>query len=308
MNLKIVKRVDDSITGCMNLVEMPITKSFEFPGGEVGIKLSPTNYKYIQTPATHQTVIARIANSADVMRLIMCVDALRRLDSTPINLFLPYVPYARQDRVCDGGESFSVKAFADMLAHLKFNNVTIVDPHSEVTPAVLEAAFGTGKVKVIKQFDIIHMWGQFNQRVLKSVTFVSPDAGANKKTSELAGYFNHHEFIRADKLRDLSTGQIKETIVYADDLEGRDIVIADDICDGGRTFIELAAVLKKKNAGKIILYVTHGIFSKGVNALTDNGIDEIWTTDSFREDLKNVEEVVPSLHVLNLEQLYIHLM
>ena len=61
----------------------------------------------------------------------------------------------------------------------------------------------------------------------------------------------------------------------------KDVTIVDDISDGGRSFIELAAVLRKRNVGKIYLYVTHGIFSKGLDVLFEAGIDEVFTTNSF---------------------------
>jgi ribose-phosphate pyrophosphokinase len=93
---------------------------------------------------------------------------------------------------------------------------------------------------------------------------VSPDAGSNKKIFDLAKSIGYDgEIIRCDKLRDISTGKIIETIVYHDDLCGKDAIIVDDILDGGKTFIEIAKVLKQKNVGKIYLIVTHGIFSNG---------------------------------------------
>ena len=112
-------------------------------------------------------------------------------------------------------------------------------------------------------------------------TFVIPDAGANKKTAKIASYFGHSSFIRADKLRNLSTGDILETVVYGDVVGN--ITIVDDLCDGGKTFIELAKVLKQKGAEKINLYVTHGIFSKGTYPLYTAGIDYIITTNSRGE-------------------------
>lgn len=251
-------------------------KSFLFPGGEVGMQVKADNLAYLFDETPVQTIIARLHNSEDVVRLVMLKDALERFDSTPIRLVLPYVPYARQDRVCNPGDSFSLKAFAKLINGLNFVQVDVVDPHSDVCGAVFE------RVQIATQADIIHDFAALNVRVLKGATFVSPDAGANKKTAELAAYFGHSHFIRADKLRDLSNGNIKETIVYADDLTGQDVVCADDICDGGRTFIELAKVLKAKGAQKVILYITHAIFSKGVEALFDGGIDEIYTTNSFK--------------------------
>lgn len=268
-------------------------KEFVFPGGEVSVKLNTWDYSYLYTKSPTQTIIANIHNSDDVMKLEMLKDALERFDNTPINLFIPYIPYARQDRVCDTGESFSIKVFANIINSLKFNKVTIADPHSNVCEAVLD------NVKVITQFDIVNDWLDLTNRAI-SCKLISPDAGSNKKTSDIAKYLNHRDFVRADKLRDLSTGQIKETIVYCDDFKGQDIIIFDDICDGGRTYIELAKVCKQRNCGKILLYTTHGIYSNGVIALFNGGIDELYTTNSFYSDTTEIKNV----NVFNLEKAF----
>lgn len=255
-------------------------KNFLFPGGEVGIKLElgDTNgWKNIT--ADYQTIFARINDSNDIMRLFLITDALRRIDDCPIRLFMPYVPYGRQDRVCNRGESFSLKVFANLIKSLNFEKIMTFDPHSDVTGAAFD-----DNLVIVHQKDIINKFEDFTKMVLDTrAVFVSPDAGGNKKTADLAAYYGHSNFIRADKLRDLSNGNIRETIVYADNLKDETVIIADDICDGGRTFIELAKVLRAKGASQIMLYVTHGIFSKGVEALLKNGIDKIYTTNSFSE-------------------------
>ena len=81
--------------------------------------------------------------------------------------------------------------------------------------------------------------------------------------------------IRADKIRDTMTGALSGFEVYADDLTGKDVVILDDLCDGGGTFIGLAKKLREKGAAKITLYVTHGMFTKGVKDLLIY-IEEVW--------------------------------
>ena len=65
-------------------------------------------------------------------------------------------------------------------------------------------------------------------------------------------------------------------------MEGSDILIVDDICDGGRTFIGLAEELKKKNAGDLYLFVTHGIFSQGFSELKKH-FKKIFSTNSFND-------------------------
>jgi ribose-phosphate pyrophosphokinase len=127
-------------------------------------------------------------------------------------------------------------------------------------------------LRAIKQFDI------------KIDALVSPDFGASKKIYKLATELDL-PVIQANKVRD-NKGQIIKTEVYVDNLEGKDVLIVDDCCDGARTFIEIAKVLKEKNVGSISLYVTHGIFSKGLDVIFESGISKIYTTSSFRNGLE----------------------
>lgn len=226
----------------------------------------------------------------------MVTDALKRFASmiTSKSLFIPYFPYGRQDRVdsLNGvGESLSVKVLADMVNNLGYNHVFIADCHSDVTRALING------IQEIPQWGIIEAWSEFKEAI-KDASLVSADAGANKKIFDLAKLLNKDGFIRADKKRDIATGKILETIVLADDLGGKTVAIVDDLADGSYTFTQLAKALKAKGAAKVILYVTHGIFSKGFDVVFDNGIDEVWTTNAFRTDITD-----PRVKVLDLDKL-----
>lgn len=85
-----------------------------------------------------------------------------------------------------------------------------------------------------------------------------------------------YQLLSVLKKRNVKTGEITETTVHIDDLNGKDCYIVDDICDGGRTFIEIAKVLRRKNSGKIILMVSHGFFTKGKSVILKH-IDSIFT-------------------------------
>ena len=107
-----------------------------FPGGEEYVKLEWAGRERNYLEETFIT--ARLTSSSEVMRLLMVTDALRRRGFRDISLNLGYVPYARQDRVCAEGESLSIKVFADLINSQKYQNVEIYDPHSTVTPALLD--------------------------------------------------------------------------------------------------------------------------------------------------------------------------
>lgn len=240
-------------------------KSFIFSGGEVSVKLEQKfpNFKELK-------ITAFLKNSNDIMLLLNVTDAIRQQygHDIPLNLLLKYCPYARQDRVCDNGESFGLKVFAQIINTFNYNSVGILDPHSEVAPALFNRGYA------------IPLECSFDRKYIENTNYlVSPDAGANKKVFQLAKTYNI-PMIRADKLRDLSNGQIIETTVYAENLEGKKVLIVDDICDGGRTFIELTKQLKAKGA-EVDLYITYGIFSKGKEVLKEAGINNIYCPYEF---------------------------
>lgn len=248
-------------------------EKFVFSGGEVSVKLPDI------PECDNIRVVWNAKTSNDVISLLMVSNAIKNsavLKNTIVDLTLPYVPYARQDRVCNKGEALSIKVMCDLINYCGFNSVTIEDPHSDVTPALINNCIIKSQSDVFK-LNIPTINKMFD---IDSCILVSPDAGSNKKIQSIAKLLNK-DFIRADKVREVSTGQIKETVVYCDDLQGKDCLIVDDLCDGGKTFIELAKVLKQKGACKVGLYVTHGIFSKGKKILIDNGIDFVYAANDW---------------------------
>jgi ribose-phosphate pyrophosphokinase len=194
------------------------------------------------------------------------------MDVKIISLFIPYFPAARQDRVMIKGEPLSVKVYADIINAMNLEKVFVFDAHSEVTPALIN------NCEVIPNHTFI-------QTVIKTigndVKLISPDGGALKKIYKVSEFLGGVEVVECSKSRDVKTGRLSGFKVYEDDLQGMDCLIVDDICDGGGTFVGLAEELKNKNAGKLYLAVSHGIFNKGFEVL--DCFEKIFTTNSFKD-------------------------
>ena len=107
-----------------------IDKRFNFSGGEVQVTVKKMTSDVVY-------ITANLRSSDDVMALLMATDALRRQGATRIHLTMPYVPYARQDRVMNPGEALGIKVFCDLINAQNYSSVNILDPHSDVTPALL---------------------------------------------------------------------------------------------------------------------------------------------------------------------------
>lgn len=243
-------------------------QSFTFSGGEPHIKIDAN------IDITEEVIITHRLNSFnDLGLLCLAVDALNRMDAKISKLVIPYFPSARQDRVMIKGEPLSVKVYADIINNLHFKKVVVLDAHSEVTPALLNNCDAVSNHKFIKQ--VI-------EKIGKDVLLISPDGGALKKIYKVSEFLGGVEVIECSKSRDVKTGKLTGFKVYADDLAGQDCLVVDDICDGGGTFIGLAKELKNKNAGKLYIAVTHGIFNKGMDELKEC-YTHIYTTDSVKE-------------------------
>lgn len=255
----------------------------KFSGGEIQVA---ADIIYINTNIVRSwddsislfTITANIKSSDDIMELLMVTDALRRMrKNSSISLVMPYIPYARQDRVMNKGEALSIKVFAQLINSQNYQSVTVWDVHSDVSTALIDRCTNIPFEDLFALNGFQDFFAMNNFKYL-----VSPDAGAMKKAFKVASKFGM-EVIRADKIRDTKTGQISGTKVYSEHLGDSNVVIFDDICDGGRTFIELAQKLKEITTGKIYLAVTHGIFSKGLQPLKDVGIYQVGCPNSWIE-------------------------
>ena len=245
-----------------------------FPGGEVGIDTNKLAQEGDGYNVTRVIVDARLRNSDDIMALIMTTNALRR--QYPLAKFMldmPYVPYARQDRVCNDGEALSIEAFADIVNMLKYDIVQIVDPHSPVTPALIKNSAIRDQFEIFKDI----------KSSFREITIVAPDQGATKKCEEFAKKVGAAGVLTFTKTRNMADGKITGMSCNGTVNQDGKYLVLDDICDGGRTFIELAQYFPKECT--LELAVTHGIFSKGVNIVALE-YDHIYTTDSFRSDFE----------------------
>lgn len=239
-----------------------IQKIMKFPGGEIGVTIDPAMILSVVR------VTAHIQSSDDLVALLMVVDAIRRVDSdAKIHLTMPYIPYARQDRVCNVGESLSISVLASIINSCDFESVTVLDPHSNVSTALIR------NVKIVEPHQI---FGKIRSD-WSSVWVVAPDLGATKRAESFATFVGAAGVVQCMKTRELKTGKLSG-FKCLDDVSGKNLLVLDDICDGGGTFIGLSQILK--DADRVELAVTHGIFSKGI-CVVEDCFDVVYTTNSF---------------------------
>jgi ribose-phosphate pyrophosphokinase len=228
----------------------------QFPAGERYIKLEHIN------GAKSVRINARVRGSNDLIELMLAVDALRREAVQNIDLFLPYMPYSRQDRVCERGESFSLKLVLWMLDSCQFRRITTYDNHSNVAEVLLDNIANLNNHAEVFWF--------MDEMVLSDVLLIAPDQGAAKKAQALfdADYNNRiKDVVFCVKVR--TKGGNIEVGLPIKSLKNEVCLVVDDICDGGRTFVELGKKLKELKIHSNYLFVSHGIFSSGLGKLME---------------------------------------
>ena len=251
---------------------VPVTV-VKFNGGEVQVSIDLPILNSLFKKEVD--VKAIIKNSDDIMALIQTKTIIDKYNPTEVTLYLPRVPYAQSDRAMSRNECSGLKSFTAILNSLNFTHVCVDDPHSDVTEALIN------NILIRSQRQCISYLKKDFQT--KYDYLVSPDGGALKKIYKSSKYLQI-PVIEASKNRDVTTGQITNTSVNANgaNLKGKSVLIIDDIIDGGRTFIELAKVLKEEHqVNQVDLYVTHGLFSKGFDLpFIDNYfVFHLWTKD-----------------------------
>jgi ribose-phosphate pyrophosphokinase len=191
-------------------------------------------------------------------------------------LDMPYCPHARQDRVKEEEDVFTLKYFAETINSLGFDEVAILDPHSPVSEALIDNVFVVNPRAHIE--DVI--W-EIEDDISELVLFF-PDAGASKR---YASMFPKYKYIYGNKIRTWETGEIVGTEIvnpFNVDLKDKTILMIDDICSKGTTFVKSAEALQPYDVEDIYLWVTHceNTILNG-EVLTSGLINEVFTTNSI---------------------------
>lgn len=222
------------------------------------------------------------SHEAELFYLAQIVDLIRVENPVArINLHMDYLPYARQDKPISNNTSFALNTFAKILNSLKFDSVSAYDVHSK------EAEYLINKFYNISPWDsVARVTHEVNPEVI-----CFPDKGARDRYHRDLAFLNKiHLF--GEKTRDQLTGNIIDYKINGD-VTDKSVLIVDDICDGGMTFILLAKELLTKGAGCVNLYASHGIYSKGLKPLREAGIKRIFNKYGEVGELQNQIVVKP---------------
>jgi len=239
-----------------------------FPNGELSI-----SKKVLDNLGNNVDIIWKYESDSEFMTLFYLKNLFDENDIKSY-LHIEYMPYSRMDRYNDD-YGFTLKWASNFINALRFSWVGILEPHSDVTLALINNSHARSVTDI------------YVDKIISDITFLEdnrnvklffPDAGAQKRYGSMFKI----ESLVGFKHRDFKTGEIIDLKVLEDVTEGDTIIIVDDLCSGGRTFLESAKKLKSMGANKVLLFITHcenTIYSGDL--LKTDFVDHIYTTDSI---------------------------
>lgn len=239
-----------------------------FPDGTIFVKYEISGRQKVG----HAKLTWYYENDREFLTLMYLVKHLRAHEVNDICLYMPYIPNARMDRVKNPEDVFTLKYFAELLNSLNLTRVEVLDPHSSVSEALINNLHTISPSFYISGL----LRGMDN---IKTMVFY-PDEGAMKR---YAGMVNL-PYAFGIKRRNWETGVIEGLDVAgaADQIAGKDILIVDDICSRGGTFLHSAKKLKELGANDIYLFISHceNTILEG-ELLKGDLIKRVYTTNSI---------------------------
>lgn len=250
-------------------VVVPI-KKIQFSDGGSSIKLEVPQKLIDYPPSAYYSISVDPTTKVDdyLWEIYLTLDALHRTFKDNGNfkriLHLPYLPHGRADRVFEVGNPFPLNLFIKQIL-LQFDEIHLTDPHS----SWCEEHIPSEMLSIRSQHQcFIEVVGN---DIKSGDVLIAPDKGSLKKIYKLQQALDTRTIatfvVEAGKKRDIETGKVIETILPEFDFNGKTAWIVDDLADGAGTFIPLAEKLKGRGVSKVNLYITHGIFAKGLDIL-----------------------------------------
>jgi|WetSurMetagenome_2_1015567.scaffolds.fasta_scaffold03167_4 ribose-phosphate pyrophosphokinase len=268
-NIPLAEKIVESIG-----IELGKLELKRFSDGEIWVK-------YSENIRGREVFIVQSTNppADNLIELLIMIDAAKRASAKRITAIIPYFGYARQDRKDQPRVAITAKLMANLITEAGADRVMTMDLHAS-------------QIQGFFDVPVDHLYGSsillnYLNNLSSNLAVVSPDVGGIKIARAYAKML-HSGLIVIDKRRPKQN--LAEVMNIIGEVEGKDILLVDDLIDTAGTFVGAAKALKNKGANKIFGAVTHPILSgPAFDRLNEGDIDKIFVTDtiSFNESASN---------------------
>jgi ribose-phosphate pyrophosphokinase len=212
------------------------------------------------------------APSDNLLELLMLVDAARRASARSIVAVMPYFGYARQDRKDKPRVSIASKLVANLLSAAGVQRIVTIDLHADQIQGFFDVPVDHlyASSVFIPYLKTLH---------LNNLTFASPDTGGTRRAGSYAKFF-HTDFVVCYKHR-AKPNEI-ERMALVGDVEGRNVILLDDIVDTGGTLCKAAQIIMDNGALSVRAMVTHPLLSgNSYENIEKSALEELVVTDTI---------------------------
>src|SRR5574338_1404058 len=263
-------------TGSRYLAEK-IAQQYGQPLGKISIQrfsdgeIQPTFLESIRGDYVF-LIQSTFSPSDNLMELLLMIDAARRASADKIIAVLPYYGYARQDRKDKPRVAIGSKLVANLLTAAGADRVITMDLHAPQIQGFFDIP--------VDHLDSSAIFIPYIEQLkLENLTFAAPDVGSTNRVREISSYFEA-DMVICDKHRKRAN-EIASMVVIGD-VEDRDVVVIDDICDTGGTLAKSAALLKDKGARSVRALITHPVLSgKAYENIENSVLEELVVCDTI---------------------------
>lgn len=217
-------------------------------------------------------VQSTFAPSDNFMELLLMIDAAKRASAQNVNVIIPYFGYARQDRKDKPRVAIAAKLIANLLSAAGASRVMTFDLHAD-------------QIQGFFDIPVDHLDGNYifvpylKSLNLTNIMFASPDVGGIKRARSFAKFFDA-ELAVCDKYR--KEANKVESMRLIGEVEGKDVILIDDLVDTAGTICKAAALLKEKGARSVRAVCTHPVLSGNAYENIDNSVlEEMAVTDTI---------------------------
>ena len=269
------KELGEKTAELTGLEKVPVTHK-TFPDGET--------YTRLEGPVQGDHVIIMQTTSppqdSRLMQLAFIADAAKRNGAKKVTAIIPYLAYARQDKIFLQGETISIQTIAHMLAAAGIDQLITINVHQE--KVLTQFPFPAKNLSAISM-----LAEHFKQKGFTKAFALAPDKGAMHIVEEARKVLDG-EYGYLEKQRDRYTGQVsvkKKTF----DVKGKAVIIFDDIISTGGTIVSAAKILRELGAAKVYAACVHPLLiGDAEKRILDAGVEEVVGTDSVPRHVSKV--------------------
>ena len=230
-------------------------------------------------------------NSDNLMELLLMVDAARRASAKTVVAVVPYFGWARQDRKDNPRVSIASKLVADLLSTAGIDRLITMDLHADQ----IQGFFNVPVDHLYSSPVIVPYIESLN---LKDLVIASPDVGGAKRANSYAKYF-HTSLVICHKQR--SKANVVDQMTLIGEVEGKDVVLIDDMIDTAGTICRAASLMMERGARSVRACASHAIMSgPAFERINESPLNEVIVSNSFPHDMS----VCPKVTVLSVAKMF----